>query len=139
MGSLHDELNPTQQLLLLKDFTKKTGVVHEAQAMQLRLQPFVLDPALESAEVEVNFETRTVNYQLKDADKPAAWKPDRGYKIRLNALDSFVKEILFGMSWKIAVFMNGTSIFTSGDKKSARKQRSKSKRKQHNRRTGRRR
>jgi hypothetical protein len=141
LASLHDSLSPTQQLLLLKDFTKKTGVIHEAQAMQLRLWPFTIDPTIDSAEAEVDFETKKVTYQWVDSDKPEGWKPDARYKRRLEALDKSIKEILLGHAWKMEVQMNGSSIFSSGDIRSARKQRSKSKRKQskqRSRRAGRR-
>lgn len=47
-------LTPTQQLESLAALTKKTGAIHEAQALNLRLWPFSVDPELDRSQVQID-------------------------------------------------------------------------------------
>jgi hypothetical protein len=56
--------NLEEQLMLLKMMTMKTGVIHEAQALQLKVWPKLI-PGVLSSVAKVSAENKTVIFELK--------------------------------------------------------------------------
>jgi hypothetical protein len=107
------DLSPESQLAMLRQLTKRTGVVHEAQVMHLRLWPFSVDPELTRAVAKVDLDKRVVNYEWEDPDKREGWRPDRQYLTRVDRLLESVR-FLLGEGWELTIKMNGsTTIFAS--------------------------
>ncbi len=105
-----NNLDHSQQLALLRGLTKRTGAIHEAQVMQLRLWPFAVDPQLDRAEADVDVEGKQVLYRWENSDAPRNFAPDKKYAERLTKLEDSIK-FMFGASWKVTVALNGNSIF----------------------------
>ena len=58
------ELNTKEQLLLLKDLTERTGVLHEAQVLQLKYWFFMLYPEVSKFEIMFDPEDSTLIYKV---------------------------------------------------------------------------
>lgn len=99
------ELTPTQQLMLLRDLTAKTGILHEAQVQQIKLWPFAICPNVGKSEAHVSVEKQTIEYHLT---------PEKG-QIKLNPkiMEKFMEgvSLLLGPEWRIQIFGNGSLIF----------------------------
>ena len=95
----------TSQLILLRDLTNRTGAVHEAQVLQLKLWPFTIDGNLKKTVSSVDIDNKTVRFDwigctLKTAKDIA----------KVSKLDEAVK-FLFGKDWKIIVFADNLLIY----------------------------
>lgn len=55
----------TEQLLLLRSMTERTGILHEAQILQLKMYPIAMIETSKSAEIKINVEGKTVDFHLK--------------------------------------------------------------------------
>ena len=98
----------TAQLAMLRGMTQKLGVLHEAQALQLRLWPYTVDPTLEKSEAKVDLEAKVVTFVWSGS----TLKIDKKYKERLQTLSDNVK-FLLGDVWLIEVVLDGITIFVS--------------------------
>lgn len=92
-------LSSGQQLALLREQTKRTGLMHEAQVLQLKYWPLVVGPDKVAVQLSWDTETMLVTYVLdlsicedKDGLSPQA---------REN-LENWVKELL-GKDWAVKV------------------------------------
>jgi hypothetical protein len=103
-------LDVTAQLVMLRDITRRFGAVHDAQALQIRAWPFVVDPSLKKSECAVDVENKTAAF----AWEGSSLKMDFKYKARLKQLDINMK-FLFGDNWRISVKLDGASIFPLKD------------------------
>lgn len=104
------ELTYEQQLQYLKGVTTRTGGLHEAQVLQLKLWPYTVDPEISDTKAEVDVAHKAIDYHWVLLSRPRKWSPDKRYTGRLEALVSSVKWML-GDTWKVQVFMNGERIF----------------------------
>lgn len=100
-----------QQLIYLRGMTEQLKVLHEAQAHQLKLWPFMVDPDLKAGEstAEVDFEKRVVLYRWSLPKRPLRWKPDPAYRKRLGELNGWV-QFLLGSSWRLEVEVNEIAL-----------------------------
>lgn len=64
MKNLNDSKNLEEQLMLLKMMTQKTGAIHEAQALQLKIWPMLIE-GVESSSAKVDSENKKVVFELK--------------------------------------------------------------------------
>jgi hypothetical protein len=87
------------QLLRLKDFTRRTGVLQEAQVIQLKHWPYVLFP-LEEHECHVDADDRALTYLLLKKGKKLA--PTRKDRASAKRLEAWVWSLL-GDEWKTFV------------------------------------
>jgi len=55
----------SEQLLLLRAMTERTGVLHEAQILQLKMYPIAMITSSKSAEIKIDIEGKSVDFQLK--------------------------------------------------------------------------
>lgn len=111
-----NQLSSAEQLSKLRALTESTGIVHEAQALQLRLTPFAVDPQLDDSKVKLDMENRVARFEWASAGRGVTWKPDARYAERLSALANHVP-FLLGAGWQTLVSMNGVQIFPAVGKK----------------------
>ena len=102
------KLDWTAQLVMLRGMTQKLGVLHEAQALQLRLWPYTVDPSLDKSEAKVDLEAKVITFVWNGS----TLKIDKKYKERLQTLSDNVK-FLLGEGWLIEVVLDGITIFVS--------------------------
>lgn len=104
-------LTKEEQLIVLRDLTKRTSGIHEAQVLQLRLWPFAVDPTLEKAEAHVGPEEDPplVRYVWTGSKLTV----DKPYCDRVLELVRCVKFIL-GNNWSVEVQKDGEVIFGNG-------------------------
>lgn len=93
-----------EQLLMLKDLTAKTGVLHEAQCLQLRYWPLVLTHATK-ANVYYSYKDKEVIFDLIET----TGKPHKDLAKRLKLLAKFTKELL-GDEYSVAVELKGKRL-----------------------------
>jgi hypothetical protein len=99
-----------EQILLLRGLTKTTGILHEAQLLQLKLWPMVMISHATSSEAVFSYDDKSVVFNVatkgpkpKDLDK------------RLECLDDSVK-MLFGDEYLVVVYLNGKKSFVGARK-----------------------
>lgn len=117
------------QLVVLRAVTERTGIINEAQALQLRCWPFCVDPLLDKADATIttNEDGSLSKLLVYDWTGKGA-KIDRHYKFRLKKLDEAIR-FLLGKDWKLKVNLNGKVIYvTTRTGKSSRKPKRKTKR-----------
>jgi len=125
-----DKFDWSAQLVMLRGMTKRLGVLHEAQCLQLRLWPFSIDPTLEKSEAKVDLESKRVDFVWTGS----TLKVNKKYQTRLKALKDNVK-FLLGDDWSITVTLDGAaiSLVDTNGKSSNRSRTSKRKPKRPNR------
>lgn len=99
---------------MLRDLTQRMGIIHEAQALQIRNWPFAVDPEIDKAQAILDVEGKTLHYEWQAANRKAKWSPDASYRKRLKALSGGVA-FLLGPGWKMSVAVNGKSIFSMNE------------------------
>lgn len=103
MGNLEPDL---EQLLLLKELTKTTGMLHEAQVLQLKLYPLVLTHAIRS-EFQFNFDSKEVIFNLLETKG----KAPKGLRTRLKLLVNYVHTLL-GSEYKVTIKFKNRKILS---------------------------
>lgn len=88
-----------EQLLLLRDLTRRTGVLHEAQLLNLKLWPLVIFPKASNSVIRIDPEKYTVEYTLTWKIKG---KKDADFKKRAKLLGKSVRWLL-GDYWQVTV------------------------------------
>lgn len=92
------------ELLKLRDITARSGVLHPAQTLQLKMWGALLSPRKGSFEVEVDPEEHIVVYRF-------ARLPSRFHKKHPAGLQRSV-QWLFGAEWAVRVFSGDKSVFS---------------------------
>ena len=103
-----NKLDWTAQLVMLRSMTERFGSIHEAQALQLKLWPFTVDPSLINSKAEVDVEGKGVDFYWERLGTD--FVINRGYQKRLKELENNVK-FLLGDNWLMTVRLNQTLIF----------------------------
>lgn len=107
-----------KQLLALRALTGSTGVVHEAQLLQLKNWGAIAFAFVGKAwEARVSVETKTVTYHLTTKKKAPSDLPHY-----VAALDHSI-HWLFGDDWRLVVKANKKQIYRGAAKKSDDKRR----------------
>ncbi len=96
--------NTWEQLMQLRGLTSTTGVLHEAQVLQLQMWPRVIIGESTSSEFAFSHEDRIVEFAISIESTAA---PD--LKKRLSILDQSVKELLGPEYWVIVRKKGGKS------------------------------
>ena len=104
--------DPTwEKLLLLRDLTKRTGILHEVQVEQLKMWPLIAFEHATNSEFTWDNTTKNVCFSIKtEGASPKKMNE------RFNWLDQAVKALL-GPEWAIKVKINGKEKFQSSGKK----------------------
>jgi hypothetical protein len=97
------------QLLMLKDLTKRMGVLHEAQVLQLKMWPLTLFTHAKKTEERVNLETKEIDFDILQTKG----KKPTDLKERFEALDKWTRWLL-GDDWVVRVRERGKVIFRKG-------------------------
>lgn len=87
------------KLALLRTLTETTGVLHEAQVLQLKYWPWILFTHIADSVAEVDLERRTVNFRLTIGDDDPPQDLDKRYRV----MDEWVKSLL-GDRWYIRIW-----------------------------------
>lgn len=101
------------QLGILRGLTRTTGVLHEAQVLQLKMWPRLAIPHAESTEFGWDPINRTIEFRARVA---RGQKPPRDLVKRLKGLDRSVKSLL-GTDVVVRVKAGTSVLFTSAGKK----------------------
>lgn len=115
-------LSQHQQLLALRDLTRRFGTLHEAQTLQLRYWPFVADPGLDGSTASVDLEAKAVSFAWTRRRAPLLGK---AYRFRVDRLVEEIRNTLLGAEWSVTIEVNGARIFPWKQVESARKQKRK--------------
>lgn len=100
------------QLVMLRDLTARTGVIHEAQRQQLLYWPYVAAPHLAGHTATYQHDKRLLRYDF--AVLPGK-RPPADFKHRLEALGRSVHALL-GEDCQVVVRCAGRTIFSLGAK-----------------------
>lgn len=104
--------DPTwETLLLLRDLTKRTGILHEIQVGQLKMWPLVAFDNATTSEFSWDSTKKMVCFVIQ-TQGPAPKK----MRARFTWLDQSVKALL-GHEWGIKVAINGKEKFETSGKK----------------------
>ena len=106
----------SEQLILLKNITKLTGALHEAQLEQMKywLYALIKDPII--FEIQIAQEKQQVTYLIKS---------EADIKENLSCLNNWIKWLL-GEEWEVKVQINGKRTKKSTSNKIRRKAASRS-------------
>ncbi len=92
-----------EQLLALRDLTKRTGALHEAQVLQLKLWPRIVFQASTSAKFDVNIEKFQVTFNITNGKLPKLpSKQVISPAVARQTLNEWVK-FLLGPEWAVVM------------------------------------
>ena len=103
-----DRLTTKEQIEQLKALTIRFGVIHEAQALQLKMWPLLM-PGVASAEAVVDVETCTVTYKCLTS-KGKGFRKTKKVILFCNHLKQWT-QVLLWEDTKVAVTVDGQTIF----------------------------
>ena len=86
--------------MALKEITRLTGGLHEAQLLQLKmwgLGLFSSHTSPKTLQIKCNIDTKTINFNI---DTPK--KPPKDYSMRISLIKAWVQALL-GSEWKVIV------------------------------------
>lgn len=101
-------LTKEEQLMQLKAMTVRLGVIHEAQALQLKMWPLLI-PNIGEAESKVDVETKTVIMVCKTA-KGKKFRNTSKVKMLCENIDKWVKLILWNET-ALSIVVDGKTIY----------------------------
>lgn len=99
---------PEEQLQLLKAVTIRTGAIHDAQALQLKMWPMLI-PGVTKAEARVDVDKRTVIFVCKSTAKG---QPTKQNRLLFENIAKWVKTLLWNESLVI-IKINNKAVFNS--------------------------
>lgn len=105
MSSIKEPASPEwEQLMMMREMTRRTGIMHESQMLQLKIWPRVLFQDSSKAEVSIDMVERSMYFRIAvDGSKSTA---ANGRKSAAERLDSFVKAMM-GDEWHVEVAVKG--------------------------------
>lgn len=95
----------TVAMLQLRDLTTRFGVIHEFQALQLKIWPRLVLPHTTESVAKLNVEQCRVDFHIKTKGKAPTQM-----KQRLAGLNDSVK-LLLGDWWEVRVIRGGKSLY----------------------------
>jgi hypothetical protein len=98
-----------EQLQLLKGMTVRTGMIHEAQALQLRNWPMLI-PSVSKAEARVDTELQTVTFVCK-ANRLYSNKKT---KLLYKNIGEWVRNLLWNET-RVVIEINGKKVFDTAN------------------------
>ena len=96
------------QLAYLREMSKTTKTIHEAQAMQLRIWPRVALPHTKSSTANVDFDTKTVSFSCQ---RDQSEEEPEDLQERLEQLTQWT-QFLLGDDWLVTIFLSNNLIHT---------------------------
>ena len=107
-----DDTETRRGLLALRDIFARTGVLHESQALQIRLLPFTVDPVLrnpDGVEAEIDQAGKVLRYTFRTEKPKPGWAPTMVYLTRIGHLQDWIR-FLLGPDWRIEVTRDGEPV-----------------------------
>lgn len=106
-----------QQLLVLRAMSARTGVLHSAQVLQLKIWPRLLFQTSTSSTFKVNIKKKTLVFEVEITGKP--FVPGKGERVirpqdAPEVLDAWVKSLL-GDDWDISIHVTATGGKRKGE------------------------
>jgi len=98
---------PEQQLQLLKAMTLRTGAIHDAQALQLKMWPTLI-PGVFKSEARVDVEKKMVMFVCESN----ANRPTKARRLLFENIDKWVKNILWNET-HVVIKINNKKVFDS--------------------------
>lgn len=99
MSEPKPKATPEEELEILRQLTESTGVLHEAQVLQLKYWPWILFTHISNSVAEVDLERRCVGFRLTIGDE----EPPQDLNKRYRVMDEWVKTLL-GDRWYIRIW-----------------------------------
>lgn len=99
-----------EQLMLLRDTTRRLGGLHELQMTQMKIWPLIFIGAKTSV-AEFGYETKQVVYRLEGLKKRPA-----KFQHRLEHLDKATKQLL-GDEYLVTIMLDGKQIYNGPARK----------------------
>jgi hypothetical protein len=99
------EASKQEQLMMLRDLTRRMEVLHDAQVLQLKMWPRTLFE-VKPPEIGVDFATKTVHYTLKSLKKPKVYGDA---KKRCLVMIGWIKWLL-GDDWTVTITLDGKQL-----------------------------
>lgn len=87
---MDSELALQEQLLMLKDMTNRTGVMHEAQVIQLKYWFFMLFPEVDKFEIMFDPDKSTLTYKVLSVKNAEEYSNNKNF----NILSEYIKFLL---------------------------------------------
>ena len=106
-SSQESQASTKQQLLWLKSMTVRTGAIHEAQALQLKMYPMML-PGAKKGEARVGIDDKVVHYIV--TCRP--FKQDAVFKKTCAAIEKWTRWLLWDEA-RIMIKVNGKVVYES--------------------------
>lgn len=104
------------QLMVLRGVTQTTGVLHEAQIVQLRYWPRIAAPHSTSCDIAWSPKDGRKRQCVEFRMKVGAGRPPKDFKARLQGLDRSVKALL-GPDTTVRVKVGPKKLFESRGKR----------------------
>jgi len=101
--------NAMEQLMLLKATTIRTGAIHEAQALQLKVWPR-MNKSIDKSEAQVSVDNRQVIFICESK----SMRPTKAHKLFFENLENWVRTMLWDDTY-VKVIVNGKTVFESKD------------------------
>lgn len=96
--------------MTLREMTRTTGILHEAQVLQLKYWPLLAATHAKTAVPQVDVTKKICDFQIR-LNKDI--KPPADYDARLQKLDEAVKWLLGG-DWTVRIKIKNKIMFRSG-------------------------
>jgi hypothetical protein len=106
----NQEISIRDQLMLLKAATIRTGAIHEAQVLQLKMWPLLI-PNVIKAEVSIDAEKKLVFFKCESKGLRASKK----MKLVCENIDAWVKQLLWPET-TVTIKINDRQIYDSRTK-----------------------
>ena len=105
---MSETLSTKEQLIQLKAITERTGAIHEAQAMQLRMWPLLI-PQIQEAQVSVDTDRHYVIIKCK-SDK---FRNTKKAKLTYSNIETWVQQILWDDT-VVFIDVNDRKVYPDG-------------------------
>lgn len=96
-----------EQLGYLKSMTERLGVIHEAQAVQIRNYPKLL-PNIKNAEARVSIDNRTIVYVCDSESTP--FRKTKLFKTSMKNIVKWIRVVVWDDT-TVELIVNGKSIY----------------------------
>jgi hypothetical protein len=100
---------PEEQLQLLKAMTLRTGAIHEAQALQLKMWPTLIENITKS-EAQVDTEKKTVTFVCESS----GLRPSKHQRLLFENIEKWVRNILWNET-RVVIKINKKRVFDSSN------------------------
>lgn len=108
MAKPNIENNLEEQLILLRDLTKRMSVLHDAQRLQLQMWPIVLFQEAKNVQSELSMDKREITFLVQQPGKAT-----KDFKTSCATLNDWVKWLL-GDEWIVKVKLRDKQVYRDG-------------------------